>query len=372
MSHPSSSPRPAVKVLLFSDLQLDRPYPWAPADVAQSRRQAARDVLVKLLEEARERKVDVIACAGNLFNRRTVSPKSIRWLATVFRSAGVPVLLAPGSEDYVGPLGGYSRADWPDNVLVFEEDHLTPFEVRDGVKIWGAAHTEAHRRRAFFEPISTDPDELNLVLFHGTEVSALEREAELDPNAVFAEDDVTSSGFHHALVGRCREPHFGRFHTYPGSALPHDFATRTPGGGVVVTVTTDGSVQRELVETPSSPLHDLTVDVSGSVTEQDILAAVERVLSGRTGIVRLHLVGRLPLDVDEDVELTSIKVPGCTFQPVWETTIDADLEELAEEQTVRGEFARELLEANLSDQRKARLARIGLQALSGQETGPRR
>ena len=372
MSGPTAPPNPAVKVLLFSDLQLGRPYPWASADLAHSRRQAARDVLVELFEGARQQKVDVIACAGNLFDRRTVSPKSIRWLATVFRSAGVPVLVSPGSADYVGPLGGYTRADWPDNVVVFEEDHLTPFDVRHGVKIWGAAHTEAHRRRAFFGPITTDPDEFNLVLFQGTEVSALEREPEVDPAAVFDEEDVTIRGFHHALVGGCREPHFGRLHTYPGSALPHDFTTRTPGGGVVVTVMTDGSVHRELVETPSSPLHDLNVDVSGSVTEQDILAAAARTLSGRAGVVRLHLVGRLPLDVDEDIDLSSIKVPGCAVQPVWETTVDADLKKLAEEQTVRGEFARELLGADMSDQRRTRLTRIGLRALSSHETGARR
>lgn len=355
-----------LRILLFSDLQVDRPYTWASANVAEARRAAAREVLVTILGDARARGIDLIACAGNLFNRRTVRPSSIRWLATAFRSTGVPVLIAPGSDDYVGPLGGYVRGDWPDNVVLFERDEFTPVEVADGITIWGAAHTEAHRRRGFFDGLEVHREGVNFALFHGTEASALEREPDLDPAALFDEDDVEAAGFDHALVGRCREPHLGGVHTYPGVALPHDFGTVTPGGGVLVTLRSDGLIDREMVEVPSLPLCEITLDLTGAATPKEVLHAAAESLAGRHGVVRLHLVGRTPVEVlGGAVDFTELKASGCAVLPSWETTVDADLEQLADEQTVRGEFARELLGADISDQRRARIAGMGLRALSG-------
>lgn len=135
-----------LRVLLFSDLHLDRAYEWAPPGIGEARRAAAREALIAILGDARRQGVDAIACAGDLFNRRTVSPANMQWLAAAFRSASVPVLIAPGNDDFIGPLGGYTSHDWPENVTVFDSDRFSPVDV-DGVTIWGP-----HIR------LRTDPD----------------------------------------------------------------------------------------------------------------------------------------------------------------------------------------------------------------------
>lgn len=67
-----------------------------PRDTS-SRRAAAKQALVDILIEARRRSADVIACAGDLFDRHTVKPATMQWLVTAFRSAAVPVLIAAAS-----------------------------------------------------------------------------------------------------------------------------------------------------------------------------------------------------------------------------------------------------------------------------------
>src|SRR5688572_10736136 len=116
---------------------LDRPYVWAPPTLADARRTAAREALVEIPGAARTQHVDVIACAGDLFDRRTVAPSTMQWLIAALRSATAPVLIAPGNRDFVGPLGGYSWHEWPDNVTVFYTDQFTAVDVADGVTIWG-------------------------------------------------------------------------------------------------------------------------------------------------------------------------------------------------------------------------------------------
>jgi hypothetical protein len=100
----------------------------------------------------------------------------MRWLIATLRSANVPVLIAPGNRDFVGPLGGYSEHEWPDNVTVFKSERFTPWNVGGGVTIWGTAHTEPHRARSFLDGFEVDRDGLNLALFHGAERSGFDRE----------------------------------------------------------------------------------------------------------------------------------------------------------------------------------------------------
>jgi hypothetical protein len=45
-------------LLLFSDLQLDRPYLWASPAIAEARRAAAKQSLVEILIQARQHAVD--------------------------------------------------------------------------------------------------------------------------------------------------------------------------------------------------------------------------------------------------------------------------------------------------------------------------
>jgi DNA repair protein SbcD/Mre11 len=364
-----------LRLLLFSDLQLDRPYEWASPTLADARRAAAREALVEILGIARQRDVDVIACAGDLFDRRTVRPGTIEWLIAALRSASVPVLIAPGERDFVGPLGGYTRHEWPDNVTIFDTNEFVPVKVADGVMVWGAGHTEAHRARSFLDHFEVDHDGVNISLFHGAEVSCAEQEPDLDPSAPFEEAAVGQAGFDHALVGHYQQPHQGRLYTYPGAPLAHDFGNTAAGGVVLLTLAGDGALDREYLPIESQKLHDVSVDLTGSTSAGDVTRRVKASLGELSGVIHLRLIGHLSPDVvlerDDLVAVTS-SVDDVLLD--WAVDVDAGLDGLAEEQTVRGQFVRDVLVAPyLSEEQRQGVLFIGLRALAGSDSleGPR-
>jgi DNA repair protein SbcD/Mre11 len=375
MAKSAHSPQPILRVLLFSDLLLDRPYEWVSAAVAEARRAAAREVLVELLGAARSHHVDVIACAGGLFDRRTVRPATVQWLIAALRSANAAVLIAPGDGDFIGPLGGYSRHEWPDNVIVFTDERFTPVHVASGVTIWGAAHTEAHRARSFFDGVEVAGDGINLALFHGAERSGLEREPAIEPCAVFDEAAVEAAGFDHALVGHYQHPYFGWMHTYAGAALAHVPGDSGIGAAVLLTLAADGTIDRDHIELTSRPLHDIEVELTGARSVRDAVKRVRTALAECTGVVRLRLTGRVAPDIvlqrDDFVGLVS----GIDdLLVVWDAGVDVDVDELANEQTVRGQFVRDVMAArDLTDDRRQRVLLLGLRALAGCDIleGPR-
>jgi len=360
-----------LRILLFSDLCLDRPYPWATPAAAESRRAAQREALVEILIAARKYSVDAIACAGDLFARHTVTPAHIEWLIAAFRSAGVPtILIAPGNHDFVGPVGGYTRHDWPDNVIIFDTDQLTPVSIREGVTIWGAAHTEAHRFGSFLEGIAVDRPGVNLALFHGTELAGGEREPDRDSCATFLEADIERAGFDHALVGHYQRPHFGMLHTYPGAPLAHDFRSGPGGGSVLVTLKQDGSLEREYLRTTAPPpLYDLEVDLTDAQSQQQVIERAIASIAGRTGVIRLHLAGHLSpgliLRYQDFVDQLG-SIGELIIEPA--AGVDIELGQIGEEPTIRGQYVRDVVESTeLSEAQQQRVLLIGLRALAGHD-----
>ena len=355
-------------MLLFSDLRLDTTYKWAPPEIAGARREAAREALVAVLGEARQRSVDAIAIAGDLFSRRTVRPANMQWLAAALRSTGVPVLIAPGNEDFIGPLGGYTAHEWPDNVTVFETRDFSPVEMVDGVTIWGAAHTEAHQARSFLDGVRVDRPGTNIALFHGTETGGIGREPLADPCAEFDENALERAGFDHALVGHYERPHLGVLHTYAGAPVAHRFGLRGPHGAVVVTIGRDGVVDRDLVPIGSPDLQDIHVDLSGARSKRDVLRRVGDVLTGSSGVVLLVLDGRLAPDVavtrDDLVRLAP--TPDSVIVQ-WDVGVDLDVDQVSHEQTIRGQFVRDVVSGDLAEDRQRRALLIGLRALAGED-----
>jgi exonuclease SbcD len=299
----------------------------------------------------------------------------MEWLATAFRSARVPIFIAPGNDDFIGPIGGYTSYDWPENVKIFDSANFSSADLVDGVRLWGAAHTQAHRDISLLEGVHVDRVGVNVALFHGAELTSLTREPDLERSAPFAESDLPHAGFDHALVGHYQGPHFGTFHTYPGAPLAHAFGATGSGGAVLVTFGGDGGIQREYIPILSPTLHEVEVNLTGIQSKEDALWSVKRAIRNLAGILRISLVGRVSPDIviqHEDLE----QVAGALDQVlvVWNATPDLDLDQLAEEPTIRGRFVLDVLSSTtLTDVHRQRVMLAGLRALAGhtQLEGPR-
>jgi hypothetical protein len=189
----------------------------------------------------------------------------------------------------------------------------------------------------------------------------------MDPCAIFDESDIEAAGFDHALVGHFQQPHFGWMHTYAGAAIEHEFGNSTSGGAVLVTLADDGTIEREQIELSAPPLHDVEVDLTGAKSTRDVLKRAATALADRAGVVRLRLTGRVAADilVQRD-DLVRLATQTDELLLDWQAEVDVHIEELADEQTVRGQFVRDVLATpSLSDQRRQRVLLIGLRALAG-------
>jgi DNA repair exonuclease SbcCD nuclease subunit len=360
--------RGSMKLLLVSDVHLDTPFTWAEPQVARARRMAIRSTLRRALAVAEEQQVDAFLVAGDLYEHDRFAPDTAEFLRESFGSVGMPVYLAPGNHDWYGPQSIYHQADWSPNVHVFDEDRLTPAELVDGFTIWGAAHRAPANTDGFLENFTVDRSGFNLGLFHGSEQGDFAwQESGKFPHAPFRVEQIAQSRLDHALVGHFHQPIDGQWHTYPGNPDPLTFGESGERAAVLVEVDDDGVLKRTRINVAQTEVHDVTVDLTGVTNSSEARDRVSTALQGLHGVVRATLTGEIGPAADVRVrDLGDLGSHLQAFVPrLGHVTVAYDFDALAQEQTVRGQFMRDVLEADLDDDVRRRVLITGLRALDG-------
>jgi exonuclease SbcD len=357
-----------MKLLHFADLHLDAPFRWAGPELARRRRQALRDALLRILDLALQLGVEAVLCAGDLYEDERFTPDTVEFVRAAFeRVHPLPVYLAPGNHDWLGPQSLYRQAGWSPNVHLFTSDRLEPVTLSAGLTLWGAAHLKPAGTADFLRGFRVDRAGVHLALFHGAERSQPFPAGGEEPHAPFEAAEISAAGLHHAFVGHYHLPRDAPSHTYPGNPAPLAFGEEGVRGAVVAVVGPDGAVRRERHRVAPADLHELTLDVSGCGSAQEVRDRAARLLAGLSGVVRLSLKGELDPRVDlSSAELGDLAV-GLDLLPLRKEglTLTYDLDAIAAEQTVRGQFVREVMASDLDPELRRRVVMTGLRALDG-------
>ena len=362
-----------MKLVLFSDLHLESAFSWTAGtpEATRTRRQALRDTLQNIVSLVAEAKADALLCGGDLYEHDRFTPDTAAFLKSAFEQVHpVPVFIAPGNHDWYGPQSLYRRVDWSPNVHVFDTSRLQPVELYDGLTLWGAAHLAPANTPGFLEDFKVDREGVHLALFHGSERSWFpEQGAGKAPHAPFDTDQIESSGLDHAFLGHYHTPRDHQRFTYPGNPDPLTFGEDGDRGAVIASVQGDGTIQRKRVYVAVTQIHDLSIDVTGSTSQQDVRNRLEEALKGLSGFARVTLTGDLSADIDfrpPDLSTIDSGLDSALLE-MSNLHIAYDLESIREEQTVRGEFVREVWEQDLPEEEKRRILVTGLRALDGRD-----
>lgn len=371
-----ASPAPdgsaAIRLLVFSDLHLDSAFRWLRPEAARRRRQALRDVLVRIVDLAQEERVDAVLCGGDLYEHDRFTPDTANFVRSEFeRLAPIRVFIAPGNHDWYGEKSLYRAVTWSPNVHVFTENRLRPVELEDGLTLWGAAHLVPANTPNLLKGPPVDRGGVNLALFHGSERTCfLEQEEGKTPHAPFDATDIERAGIDHALLGHFHRPKIAKLFTYPGNPDPLSFGEDGDRGAVLVDIAPDGTISRTTRRVAISAVHDVTIDVTGCESQQDVRDKVRDGLTGLTGAVRVTLTGELAKDVELDVRSLESSAPQLDGLAIRADGLHVayDLDAIAKEPTVRGQFVRDVMAAtDLDPEQRRRVLVTGLRALDGRD-----
>lgn len=362
-----------MKFVLFSDLHLDSSFSWmaGSSGAATRRRQALRETLLNIVKLTMDVKADALLCGGDLYENERFTPDTAAFLKSTFEGINpIPVYISPGNHDWYGPRSLYRGVDWSPNVHIFDESRFQPVELTDGITLWGAAHLAPASTRGFLDQFNVDRGGVNLALFHGSERGWFSDQGEgKAPHAPFDADQIELAGIHHAFLGHHHRPRDYDRLTYPGNPDPLSFGEEGSRGAVVATVGSDGNVQRERIKVAVTEVHEIDVDVTGCGNQQDIRDRIQDSIASLQGVARVTLHGEMASEIDlkpGDLSTLPSTLESIAIQ-MGDLYAAYDFESIREEATVRGEFVRDVYEADLQVDEKRRVLITGLRALDGRD-----
>ncbi|HSO94315.1 MAG TPA: metallophosphoesterase [Candidatus Dormibacteraeota bacterium] len=338
----------ALRLLHFADLHLDRSFASERLSgaAASRRREDLRGALSRIVGRAREESVDLITCAGDLFEHDQVTRDTANFVLQTLGEAGRPVLISPGHSDPALPGSPYRYMRWPNNVTIATHEELRPYEF-GGVSVWAAGFMRPGVTDAPLRNFARLEQGINLLMLHASDMSALPPGTL--PLKPLTPDQVREAGFRHGLLGHYHEARSGDIITYPGSPEPLGETDAAGHGTALVGVDDEGGVTVRLENVAQGHFSRQTIDLTGMTGAEQLRDALRAAASGehRAGSsIVVILIGRRPPSLKVDIRRLAEECGDGIAQFEIEDRSHAphDLEAVAQEFTSRGEMVRKLVE----------------------------
>lgn len=319
-----------LRLLHTADWQLGKSFAGVPGDAASLLRAARFDAVRTLARIARERAVDAVLVAGDVFDDNLVSASTVARTIAAMREFAGPWVLLPGNHDADTAASVWSRlrhGGVPENLLLAGSP--LPLSLADGRLVVLPAPLTARRvfddLTEWMDGAATAPTVVRVGLAHGSVAGRLPGDADAaNPiaadRAERAQLDYLALGDWHGTLEIAPRT------WYAGTPEPDRFATNEPGHALLVELTAPRSPARvERVITATYHWHTVDLDVTG-LEPGDVDAAVDRALpppaERHLALLRLRLGGIAGLATRAAIDTALERAAG---ELVWVDVIEDGL-----------------------------------------------
>ena len=330
-----------------------------PREKAELRR---RELLLCFARIARlaEEEGAAVLIAGDLFDTATPSPALLAgFLDTVRHYAGVRFFCLPGNHDG----GRFPAVELPENLVVFGQE-WTSVSLGD-TDVFGIAPDG----EIPYDALLPDPDRKNVVLLHGGV-----RESGTGDAGEVVLSRLAGRGIDYLALGHYHSHRVGRLDArgvYAYSGTPEGRGMDEGGECGILIVDTEKSPPAPVFLRTAKRLVQVLTARIDSAELSHVAERIREVLSGvaHEDLVRVVLTGNLPLDSRRvnTAQLTEMLGGDYFYFEIKDKTgLSVRPEEYIGSLTLKGEFTRQVMAADLRDEERDRILRAGLAALRGE------
>lgn len=358
-----------MKIIHCADLHLDsRMETGLTKEKAKERRLELLRTFTQMVERGAAEGVDAVLLCGDLFDARTISARARNCVLDAVREhPGMRFYYLQGNHDQNSFLS--DLAEIPENLMTFGTD-WTSYEEQDGVTITGAEITD-ETADALTERLILDAEGINIVMLHGqaTEYGA-KRQME-----GFSLKKLKNRNINYLALGHIHSYRKERLDErgvwcYSGCLEGRGFDECGEKGYVLIEVK-DGRLSGEFVPFACRRFHEVRVDVSNLLTQEEIQRALRRELQEipPTDAVKLVLTGETAPEAEKDAAAIEkwLENDYYLLKVKDETRLAIHPEDYQYDVSLKGEFVRLVLASRLSAADKEQVLRLGIRALAGEE-----
>lgn len=354
-----------MKLIHCSDLHLDSPMETHLSE--KQARERNREILAtftRMVSYAVDQGVEAVLIAGDLFDSGRTRSSTVSYVLDIIAQAkDVDFLYLRGNHDEDG--GILPGTCLPENLKCFGDSWIT---YRYGSLAVTGVELTPDNHTSIYDTLALDPGDTNIVLLHGQEAT------QPGPDLVCL-PRLKGKNIHYLALGHLHsyreEPldHFGTY-CYSGCLEGRGFDECGEKGFVLLTVE-DRRIRRSFVPFAQRQLHNIPVDITGRETVPQLCSAIREAAAGvpQKDLVKVTLTGTYTPQTHKDLAFVrqSLEHSFYFLRIKDESTLYLEPADYANDISLKGEFIRTVMAADLTEEEKEQIICAGLLALRGEE-----
>lgn len=292
----------------------------------------------RIIEDAKNEKVDVLMISGDLFNKQPLL-KELREINALFsRICNTKVFIIAGNHDFIKKDSYYNSFNWNENVIFIKGNKISRIDVdKLNLSIYGMSYHNREIRENIYDNLTPDNEErINILMAHGGD----------ETHGPINFQSLNDSGFDYIALGHIHkysEP-INNYAIYPGSIEPLDINETGAHGYVYGEITKTGRLIEFRSIAKKRCIH-YELDVTGKDSNFGIIEELKKVID-KDAYYKINLIGKSKIDLNLGLFYNIKNV----VKVVDNTSLDYDIDKLLKdnENGILGEYIKNFVINNTS------------------------
>ena len=334
-----------MKFIHIADMHFDSPFVNLSDKeiLGDLRRLEQRKALKKVIEYIKENNIEYLFIAGDLYEQKYIKRSTIEYINNLFKEIPeTKIFISPGNHDPYLKNSYYNKYNWNNNVKIFNSK-IEKIETEQA-NIYGYGFDDFYCKNSGIENLEIDDkNKLNILIIHGSLDGGTIEDNEYNP---LSKKMLKEKGFDYVALGHIHKLDYNNEENqnivYPGSTVSLGFDELGEHGMIL------GDVEKEKIKLEFIPLDEMQfklheVDVTEIISKEELIEKINGLNFDENNLVEIILVGKRNFEINI-YELYKLILNNKIIKIKNKTKINYDLNKLANENTLKGLFAKEMLE----------------------------
>lgn len=301
-----------------------------------------REVFKEIIQYIKENKIPYFFIAGDLYENEYIKNTTIEYINKLFKEIpNTKIFISPGNHDPYIKSSFYNIFEWAENVKIFGPQ-IEKVSLPD-VDIYGYGFDDFYCTDSKIENLKIENTEkINILVIHGTLDGASIEEKQYNS---MSKKMLQEKGFDYIALGHIHKLDYdtekNQRIVYPGSTVSLGFDEIGEHGII------EGNIDKEKIELKFIPMSknnfvELEIDITDIISFEELIEKIKNLKLEENNLYKIILIGKRNFEINiydlynYDLDEKIIKIKN-------KTKINYNLEEIANDTTLKGLFAKEML-----------------------------
>ncbi len=360
-----------MKFIHIADMHFDSPFiKLSDKDtLGDLRRLEQRKIFKKVIQYIKENEIKYLFISGDLYEQKYVKLSTIEFINNLFKEIPeTQIFISPGNHDPIIKKSYYNKYNWNENVKIFKSK-IEKIETPEA-NIYGFGFDDFYCTDCGIENLEIDEKEkINILVMHATIDGASIEEKQYNS---ISKKILKNKKFDYIALGHIHKLDYNNEENqnivYPGSTASLGF-DEIGEHGMIVGEITKQTLKLEFIKLDDEEFKEIEINISEINSKEELIEKINELKIKENEYIKIILKGNRKFEINI-YEILKYIQNNRIIKIKDNTKIAYNLEELSNNQTLKGLFAEEMLEKlkkeNISDEEKQIIEKaieIGFEAL---------